>query len=155
MMWAAISGSWLGRLAALPVYTLWSLEFLMVWPMLAITSAIVANFGFAMWRAGSNLQSLWKKEYRLVWLGFLFMPATLIVGIICAVDPARVTHPIQNSPGLRTIQFFIAATAAYGIFWIYRMKGLRWLAFAIVCVQLWVLMGAQFVAGMALTGDWL
>lgn len=35
------------------------------------------------------------------------------------------------------------------------LKGLRWFALAFALIQLWMLFWAGFVAGMALTGDWL
>jgi hypothetical protein len=39
--------------------------------------------------------------------------------------------------------------------WVYRMKGFRWFGFSLVLVLQVVLMGAFFVAGMAVSGDWL
>jgi hypothetical protein len=35
------------------------------------------------------------------------------------------------------------------------MKGLRWFAVSVVALLEIILMGAFFVAGMAVTGDWL
>ena len=42
-----------------------------------------------------------------------------------------------------------------GIYWVSRMKGLRWYAISLTLLQLWFLAGANFIAGMALTGKWL
>jgi hypothetical protein len=42
-----------------------------------------------------------------------------------------------------------------GGFWVYRMKGTRWFAFSLVAVLEVILLGAFFVAGMAVSGDWL
>ena len=51
-----------------------------------------------------------------MWLGFLFMPATLIVGIECAVFPSRFTKPVQDSIALRTIEGFLIAAVVRHIF---------------------------------------
>jgi len=44
---------------------------------------------------------------------------------------------------------------ALAAFWVYRMKGLRWFAVSVVTVLEMILVGAFFVAGMAISGDWL
>lgn len=35
------------------------------------------------------------------------------------------------------------------------MKGLRWFAVSFEMLQIWLLVAANFIAGMALTGTWL
>jgi hypothetical protein len=44
---------------------------------------------------------------------------------------------------------------ATSIFWWWRMKGLRWLAASLLVFQQVILVGAGFVAGMSVSGDWL
>ena len=39
--------------------------------------------------------------------------------------------------------------------WIYRLKGLRWLAASLLLLQGALVIGASFIAGMSVTGDWL
>jgi hypothetical protein len=44
-------------------------------------------------------------------------------------------------------------SVALCFFWVDRMKGLRWFALSFSLVQLWILLGAGLMTGMALTGD--
>ena len=75
-----------------------------------------------------------------------------------------VLYPASGPSFLRTGSNSIASIAcellgwlplALGGFWVYRMKGFRWFAFSLVAVLQMILMGAFFVAGMAVSGDWL
>jgi hypothetical protein len=44
---------------------------------------------------------------------------------------------------------------ALAAFWVFRMKGVRWFALCLVIMLQLILLGALFVAGMAISGDWL
>jgi hypothetical protein len=46
-------------------------------------------------------------------------------------------------------------SALIGIFCVYVMRGLRWLAVSFFLVEECLLFGAMFIAGMAISGDWI
>jgi hypothetical protein len=39
--------------------------------------------------------------------------------------------------------------------WVYRMKGIRWFAVCVLAIQEVFVLGAMFMAGMSISGDWL
>ena len=82
----------------------------------------------------------------------LFYPIIIGVGTIFDVK----THGIQSiQNGERLLNTLILLSCLLGCFWIYRSKGIRWLVASLVLLQEILLLGAIFVAGMAVTGDWL
>jgi hypothetical protein len=86
---------------------------------------------------------------------FVLQPATVAIGTVGWIDPAIVPHPEPSMVLVWTNNGLFILSIVLGIFWIYRMKGLRWFAVAFALVQLWILFFAGFVAAMAITGDWL
>jgi hypothetical protein len=132
-----------------------SLEFLYVWPLLLVTLILVANLAAALVHRWPFHHARWKKEYWLAFLSLLFIPITIAVGVVGWIDPAMVPRPKPSAFLVWTNNGLFIASVVLGIFWVYRMKGLRWFALALALIQLWILMGAGFTAGMALSGDWL
>jgi hypothetical protein len=96
---------------------------------------------------------LWKSSYWLVFTQLLFYPAVLVVAAFGAHSQPRMHEPSQTASLCADLLFFLSL--GLGIFWVVWMKGLRWLAFGLMLLQQLVLSGAFFVAGMAITGDWL
>jgi hypothetical protein len=43
----------------------------------------------------------------------------------------------------------------FGVYCVYRAKGLRWFTAALVVAELWILLASGFFAGMSVTGNWL
>jgi len=134
---------------------LWSSEFLYARPMLFVSLALAANLILALKHKWPFHRDRWKKEYWFAFLSLLFIPITIAVADVGWVDPSAVPRPQPNALLVWTNNGMFIASAALGSFWIYRMKGLGWFALAIQLIQLWILMGAGFIAGMALSGDWL
>jgi hypothetical protein len=132
-----------------------SLEFLYVWPLWLITLALVGNLVAALVHRWPFHHERWKNEYWLAFLGLLFIPTTIAVGVVGWIDPAMVPRPEPSATLIWTNNGLLLASVALGILWVYRMKGLRWFALALALIQLWILLAAGFTAGMALTGDWL
>ena len=74
---------------------------------------------------------------------------------------------VGHLPSMKAILYHASSTAgwvsgllgwlslALAAFWVYRMKGIRWFAFSVVAMLQIILMGAFFVSGMAVSGDWL
>jgi hypothetical protein len=132
-----------------------SLDFLFVGPMWAVTLALVANLGAALMRTWHFRHDRWKKEYWLVFVSLSFIPVTIAIGVVGWIDPNLMPRPKPNMLAIWANNGLFIASLLFGIYWIYRMKGLRWLALAAMLIQLWLLFGAGFLAGMALSGDWL
>jgi hypothetical protein len=131
------------------------LSFLYVWPMLLITLAVVANLVAALIFRWPFQNELWKKDYWPAFLTLLLIPATTAIGVLGWIDPSVVPRPQPSALLVWTNNGLFIASIAFGIFWVYRMKGLRWFALSFMLIQLWILMGVGFIAGMALSGDWL
>ncbi|HUB58950.1 MAG TPA: hypothetical protein VL975_00685 [Candidatus Micrarchaeia archaeon] len=133
----------------------WSLGFLYVWPLRLITLALVANLVAALVHRWPFHHERWKKEYWLAFLSLLFIPATIAMGVVGWIDPTMVPRPNPSALLVWTNNGLFIASIMLGIFWAYRMKGLRWFALALALIQLWILLGAGFTAGMAISGNWL
>jgi hypothetical protein len=136
-------------------YFQWSLDFLMAWPLWLVTLALVINLGLALARQRPFRQRRWKSAYWLVFASYLFIPVMLAIGVIAAVDSRMVPRRRPNELAVWASDGLFVASLLLGIFCSYKMKGLRWLATAISLLQLWILLSAGFIAGMALSGDWL
>ena len=133
----------------------WSLEFLFVWPMWLVTLALATNLGAALVRTWPFCHERWKNGYWLVFLTLLFIPIRIAIAVVGAVDPNMVPRPKPSALAAWANNGLDVAFLLLGIYWIYRMKGLRWFAVAVMLMQLWLLSGAAFIAAMALSGDWL
>jgi len=131
------------------------LGFLYVWPLLLVTLALVANLVAALIFRWPFQNGLWKKDYWLAFLNFLLIPATTAIGVLGSIDPSPVAHAKPSESLVWTNNGLFIVSVALGILWVYRMKRLRWFAFGFMLIQLWILAAVGFVAGMALSGDWL
>ena len=116
---------------------------------------IIGLFVSLVWRKPS-WHALWKPYYSLVFTQLLFYPAIIAIGVLyrVAYNP---THPPPkvNPFGDLTMDALFGLSLVSGVFWICRMKGLRWFTLCLVLLQQILLFGALFVAGMSITGDWL
>jgi hypothetical protein len=78
-------------------------------------------------------------------------PLTVAIGVFFAApspsSPNKVGSLLLN--GLELVALL------FGIYCIYRAKGLRGFTTALVVAELWILLAAGFFAGMSVTGDWL
>src|SRR6266702_4429575 len=83
-----------------------------------------------------------------------FLEATSIsIGVLFPASSPSFFH--ANSRASIAYGLLGWLSLALAAFWVYRMKGFRWFAFSVVAVLQIILMGAFFVAGMAVSGDWL
>jgi len=120
-----------------------------------VTLGLVTNLLVAIIHDRPFRAERWKREYWLVFLSLFFIPATIAIGTVGWIDPALAPRPEPSTLLVWTNNGLFIASIVLGIFWVYRMKGLRWFALAFALIQLWILFFAGFVAGMAITGDWL
>jgi hypothetical protein len=134
-------------------YLWWSIEFLYVPPFAYGTVLVgVSLIASAIYQRPFS-ETKWRQTYSLVVLQFLFFPSTVAVAALGGVGFSPLVKP--NYLGLRVEDAFVIGSLAVGACWIWRMRGLRWFATCLVMLQLWLLAGAYFIAGMALTGRWL
>ena len=78
-------------------------------------------------------------------------PLTIAIGeYFAAASPAT-----PNKTGSILLNGLELVALLFGIYCIYRGKGLRGFTAAVVVAELWILFAAGFFAGMSVTGDWL
>ncbi len=129
-----------------------SLQFLFAWPMLLVTVMLLANLCAATIFSRSFRSKSWKGEYWLTLLSLLFIRVTSAIGT-AGRGPGWLTRPKPNEMLMWANHGLDGISVALCFFWVDRMKGLRWFALSFSLVQLWILLGAGLMTGMALTGD--
>lgn len=136
-------------------YLTWSLEFLYTPPFCFVTLGILASLSASTFYQRRSAKEIWKRNCSLPIVQFLCFPATIAVAAAGYVDWQPPNYHGPNNWGLRAEDLLALISLTLGIFWVWKMKGLRWLATSLALLQLWFLAGANFIAGMALTGQWL
>jgi hypothetical protein len=136
-------------------YSVWSLEFLFVSPVLVIFLAAAVSLSLAFWKQRPFQSNSWKRSHWLVFTQLLFFPIVIAIGVLYPADGPSYLRSAPNSIANRACDFLGWFSLTLAAFWVYRMKGLRWFAVSLVTVMEIILVGAFFVAGMAITGDWL
>jgi hypothetical protein len=140
---------------ALRTYLRWSLEFLYTPPFAYGTLSLGLIFIGSVICQRPFSKPIWQQTYFIVVLQFLFFPATLAMAVLGRVDWQQPHFPGPNKWGLRAEDVFALGSLIVNIYWVWRMKGLRWFAVSLAMLQLWLLAAANFVAAMSLTGTWL
>jgi hypothetical protein len=98
----------------------------------------------------------WKPYHWFFACHLLFFVAVIAVGVF-GVNP--ISNPTIPHPPIRSAELCLDALT-YGSlvscgFWIWSMKGFRWFATSLMALAELIVWGALFVAGMAVSGDWL
>src|SRR5581483_5215920 len=134
---------------------LWSLEFLGVPQVFLIAIICLTGVVVAVLRQQPFQRQLWQASYWLIFTQMLFFPAMVAIGVLFpAVNTVR-PHLEGNVVGSRLLDALFYLSLVMGAFWVWRMRGLRWLAASLVVLQEVLLIGAGLVAGMSVSGDWL
>jgi hypothetical protein len=121
------------------------------WACSLLTVGLVVSFA---WQRPFG-DGHWKRYYSLVLTQFVFFPALVAVGALYgSINPKHAPPPVNHAAemAINTL-FYLSLTLS--VFWLYRMKGLRWFAFCLVTLQQIFLVGAMAVAHMSITGDWI
>jgi hypothetical protein len=135
----------------------WALEAVVFLPPLAIAFALAGiSFVWAGIKQRPFKTGLWKQYHWLVSSHLLFFVAAIAVAVFYAnpITNPTITHPSNPSGALCLDAVTYGSLASCG-FWIWRMKGFRWYATSLMALAEVITYGALFVAGMAVTGDWL
>jgi hypothetical protein len=132
----------------------WSMESLMgLPPLLALLFAACLSPALAFARQRPFQNPLWRGSHWLVLTQLLFFPGVISLGVLYPASGASFFH--GESTASRAYELMGLLSILLGAFWVYRMKGFRWFAFSLVAVLQVILAGAFFIAGMAVSGDWL
>jgi len=141
---------------AFQTFFVWGIEAWIIPPILIVgliaLLIMVAFYLFRRPRVGIH----WRPAYWFVFTQLLFYP--LIIGVAAGfqgVLRGPDQNPHANPTGDHLLNVLLYTSLATACFWIYLMKGLRWLALGLVVFQETLLYGALFIAGMAVSGDWI
>jgi hypothetical protein len=134
-------------------YSSWALGFPVEgpfrWILFAILIGLIAT-AIASFRS-SSAPRLPKSYYLLPVVLPAGFPLTIAIAIFFAApsreSPHRVGSLLLN--GLELVALL------FGIYCVYRARGLRGFSAALVVAELWILIAAGFIAGMSVSGDWL
>jgi hypothetical protein len=80
-------------------------------------------------------RGLWRRYYSLVLTQFLFHPAIIAIGGLYRVSGDPTQRRPMNPFADWTLDVLLFLSVALGVFWVYRMRGLRWFAFCLVFLQ--------------------
>lgn len=131
----------------------WAIEFMSVRPFsIAFLLAILSLF-FAALKERPFHRGRWMPHHWLSLSQLLFFPAMITVGVLYqnATGSRGVSSPAVNS----SLNLLFYCSLAGCAFWIWRMRGFRWFACSLMALMELPTLGALFIAGMSVTGDWL
>ena len=138
-------------------YALEALESVILPPLCILLPLAVVSLVWAWRRQQPVSRGLWRPVHWLMLSHLFFFAATIFIGML---------YPAEGSPYNGSPQIIHHGAEAalnrlfYGslvscAFWIWRMKGFRWFAASLMAVIECPIVGALFIAGMSVTGDWL
>src|SRR5262245_23454038 len=134
----------------------WAFGFVVVGPLSIVALVVSASFVWAALKQRPFHYRLWKPLHWLALSQLLFFPAAIAVGVLW---PSPTTSPAlrhdPNRAAMLCLNVLWYASLASGVFWIWRMKGFRWFAGSLMALIELPTLGALFVAGMSVSGDWL
>src|SRR5882762_3681163 len=135
-------------------FSVWSLGFLLHIPtFLAIFILALLSFILAYWKQRPFQNALWKRSHWFVLTQLLYFPVVISLGVLYPASSPSFYHAGSTASRVCGLLSWLSLVTA-GL-WVHRMRGFRWFGFSLVLVLQVVLMGAFFVAGMAVSGDWL
>ena len=131
---------------------LWSLRFLARPPLLLMAGVSIVSLVLSFVRQQPFRTGLWRRSSWLIFTQLLFFPVIVAVG---ALFPAMSQPDYKaNVTGERLLDGLLYLSLATSAFWLWRMKGLRWLAASLLVLLDLILIAAGLIAGMSVSGDW-
>jgi hypothetical protein len=134
-------------------FSLWALQFLLFEQFRWISLAILVLLGIAtvVTLNSSAARSRPITSYLFPLLLSAAFPLTIAIAVLfparSAANPNHVGQWLMN--GLDIL------CALFAIYCVYRAKGIRWFAAALVIAELWIIFIGGFISGMAVAGDWI
>jgi hypothetical protein len=138
-------------------FSQWALEGVVMLPPLIFAFSLAGiSFVLAWIKQRPYKKGLWQRYHWLASSHLMFFIAAIAVAVFYA-NP--VTNPTIPHPANPLGEIYLGAVT-YGSlascgFWIWRMKGFRWYAASLMALAEVITYSALFIAGMAVTGDWL
>jgi hypothetical protein len=138
-------------------FSAWALEGTVFLPPLSI--ALVLSTVSLVW-AGIKQRPIrterWRPYYWLVVTHSFFFVAAIAVAVFGANPITNPTVPHPPIPAAKHCLDFVTLGSFVSCgFWVWRMRGMRWFATSLMLVAEVITYGALFIAGMAVSGDWL
>lgn len=133
----------------------WGTEFLFVDHFLFVTIGILIGIVFtAAWQR--PFAAAKRRRYDIVLITpFMAVPLIALIAAVGEVPTRTYVLAPPNTVALHTLDAVLICAAALWVFFLIFVKGRRWFVLSISLLNLWWLLGEAFVAGMALTGDWI
>lgn len=138
-------------------FSQWALEAVVVLPPLILAFSLAGiSLVWAWIKQRPFKRRLWKQYHWLASSHLLFFMAAIAVAVFYAnpVTNPTISHPANPSGELYLEAITYGSFASCG-FWIWRMKGFRWYAVSLMALAEVITYSALFVAGMAVSGEWL
>jgi hypothetical protein len=136
-------------------YFFWSLEFPFIPEARGLTILLIVNFFLSLIFSWRKLRNCWKRAHWVILANLVFFPIVVAVGVTFAAHPSPGTAAKVSPFAEWTLDAILLLSVLIGIFCVYAMRGLRWLALSAFLVEECLLFGAMFISGMAISGDWL
>ena len=133
--------------------SVWSLQSLLYTSLLLLLIAACLSLVLAFWKQRPFSCPLWKSSHWFVLTQLLFFPLVISIGVLYPAPSPSSYHASSTAGWVSGLLGWLSLALA--AFWVYRMKGVRWFAFSLVAILQIILMGAFFISGMAVSGDWL
>jgi len=133
--------------------SVWSLQSLLYTSLLLLLIAACLSLVLAFWKQRPFSCPLWKSSHWFVLTQLLFFPMVISIGVLYPAPSPSSYHASSTAGWVSGLLGWLSLALA--AFWVYRMKGVRWFAFSLVAILQIILMGAFFISGMAVSGDWL
>jgi len=133
------------------VYFQASLQFLYLPPFCIPSVVFAASAAVPVVRRRLPFSELWVRTYPTLLAQSLLYIATLALGAVYAFDwnyPASGS----NAWALRAVALTLFLSVGLSVYWIATMKGQRWFAISLAALQLWLLLGANHIAWVAILG---
>jgi len=138
-------------------FSLWALEFAL-YPLLGMTVVLTLVLpAISAWTARRQRLSgsVWKPHHWGALTHLLLFPAAIAVGVLLPASSSAVHGLSPNRVGVASLKIVFYVSVVSCVFWIWKMRGLRWVASGLMTLMELPVLGALFVAGMSVTGDWL
>jgi cytochrome bd-type quinol oxidase subunit 2 len=120
-------------------------------PGLIIALTLSAGITFPFVKQRPIRSRLWRRHFWLVFTQLLFYPLLIVVAVLVGVNYRPVEQGNDYASWIIDAIPYVSLVIAG--FWIWRMKGLRWLAFCLVLLQQLLVVGAYIVADMSISVD--
>lgn len=137
-------------------FFLWSLETLIFPGLVIVTIALAINLLASLACSLKFHRERWCFGYSRVFLQFLFFPGLIVLAAVFAAGPYDPALTVwRDTLALCTIGGMGTAALLVGLRCVRLLKGFQWLAVSVLLLQLWMLYCASWIAGMAISGDWI